>query len=281
MRAIRTYIRTLTSSSTDPRYYIDVIFARFSFSAKFYAISFVFVTLLNLFILYWHQLPTFINGVDKETASFISQLPELSRLRFDGGHIQFEQISLPFTITASSTLTDQGFPKSFIILTTTESPSADAFFTLTPSRIYTHLSRDTEGVEYTKALGTTPWSLTPNQLSGKQKEWITDLMESRGVFLLIASPFLYVWYALSSLLLLLFLSFFSSTLGWMMGIRLSLGKIIQVGLHAMVVAQFVDVIGQLIMPSADVSLIVPAYVGIIFLVFLSLRRLPKIEIRKT
>lgn len=250
MSFLSTYARTLIKSASEPRYYADILVTKLAFSIKFFLASSALLAILGATWFGLHDLPVVIKAVDTQTTAQLSKLPDNTFITYSNGTLSTKGIPLPYNVTTSDWSLHVG-DKTLVVTSAMDD-------TLTQTLKWSDI-------------WDSGWTLNKTQLEGKQREVITSLHRWSTPAILAAVPFFFFLSIVGNLITLFILGVFMNTLGWLLGIRLTLLKTLQLGLHAIVVANVVDFARQILLPTSSFSLIIPAFLGIMVLVLLTLR----------
>lgn len=275
MRKLSRYWQALYKSLSEPSFYVVIFRAPFWWSVRFYLLSLLLLTLIDTLYIRIHQVPIWTAQVKQEATALINQLPSEAAFSYNGQRLASSGFNPPFTLKATSDLENAGFPNNLIVINGEDKADSQAFLTITPFHLYSQASTGNNGMALNSIFDNNQWSLTREQLRSKAGETLQELSALATPALLLLLPFIYLGNLIAQLILLLILSLFASTVGWLLGIHMSLKKIFQLGLHAIVAASLFDFVAHVLFPVSNVSILVPAYLGIMVLVFLHFRSYSK------
>lgn len=270
MKKLRAFFYTLSKSASEPAYYFDILKTKFAFSFKFYIILLLLLSIVDVVLFRLRDVPQLLTTIESESGHMVNQLPGTLRLSYTQGTLTPTGITLPFTIYSSEALQKYSIPKSLLSLSKDELPVANTLVTLTPTRAL--IQSDGGQTEYKTIFESESWSLTKNQLEEKRKEFMTLLPTLANFMTVAAVPFWFIGLLVGTTFTLFFLTIITNSFGWIIGIRISLVKTLQLGMHAIGIATLIDVIKFALLPTTDVSLVIPGYLGIMTLALWSLRK---------
>ncbi|PWU23825.1 hypothetical protein C5B42_01525 [Candidatus Cerribacteria bacterium 'Amazon FNV 2010 28 9'] len=269
IRKLRTYIRTLIKSASEPSYYREVLQAKVWFSVQFFLVSVVLATIGLIIVLRLYDVPMMLSTTKTSASDIIAQLPDTTFFSYTNNTLTTQGLTLPFTFTSPSELTNLGAPKNIAVITSEDHAQSSALFTITPHAIYAD-GDDTEKMTYDTIFDSN-WSAKKSDLPWFVNQNIEQVRQSSTAALLVFSPFLFIIQLLVTGFILFFFTFFASLLAWVLGIKLPFIKLIQLGLHAMSIGILIDLVPQLFGVHTSISLTGPAYIGIMLLAFFSIR----------
>ncbi len=267
MRLLQRFVTIFVRSSTDPSYYIQVLFSRFRSSVLF----FVGVTaLLSLFtVLYWRlvKFPVFYNLVQTETTTVFSKLPDSFFARYENSQLSLEGVPLPVRIESSKELQKTGV--SPLLVTFDDPDQKEALLRLRQEDFSITLPAETgltsRSVPY-KDFASENFTFTKGQLEGRIKDELAAIPTMMNVMSVVFLPLYFAFFTISLLIAILFLSLLAHSLVWFVGIRMRFLKMLQLCLHAGAIAAMVEEVRKVLYPSTFVSLFWPSLLAIMLLV---------------
>lgn len=276
MKKLRTFWHVLTKSTSDPAYYIEVLRSPLFFSVKFFLFLLLLLSVCDVVVFRVREIPLFITSLTKESEHALSQLPDTFTVAYTpDGKLSTQGVARPFAVASSSEFAELSGQKTFLTLTKDETPDPSSLISLTPTQIDIHsnigLSDASRPMLYKELFDSQAWSLTKKQIEEKRTQLIQSLPAMATLFTFFAVPVLFLAMICATALTLFVLTILAHSCAWIMGIHMPFIKTFQLGLHAIAVATLVDVAKYALYPHADVSLVIPAYLGIMSLVLWSLK----------
>lgn len=272
---VKTYLRSLLGSATDPTYYLSVLTTKLSFSLKFFLVSLAIVAPLDVFIIRTRDVPKIATALKIETLAVLQALPDEFEVKYKDNRLELAGVNLPLQIPTQNKESVLGLKSNFVTLTQSEERDESSTLTFSPTKMYVNSLEVTplsfEQIAYTDLLGKNSFSLGKKQITDIVKAFWRDAPQVISLFSVLAVPLWFVGLLVSSLLMLFLLTIIANSLTWMLALRLPLAKTAQLGLHALAVATYLDVIKFVLYPGTHFSLVVPAYCGIMAIVLLTLR----------
>ena len=276
MKKLRTFWYVLTRSASDPAYYSDVLRTKMSYSLKFFFLLLFLLSIVDCILFRMRDIPKLISDIDQESTHLVLQIPDSFSVAYSpNGTLTTHGITLPFTFGAGDIAKSYGSTQGLVTIAANETPVPTSFVTLTPTRIIPQ--GDSTSLEKPRVIvlkdvfETTPWSLNKKQIEEKRVQFIASLPKLSTILMGFIFPFWYTGMLLATLVTLFVLTILANSFAWIMGIRMPLIKTFQLGLHAIGVATLLDVVKYALLPQSNISLVIPAYLGIIVLVFWSFK----------
>jgi len=288
MNMLRTFFKTLARTFTDPKYYQDIIAAAASFSFKYF---FFFYLLLAVAITTYTSvnfLPTIGEYADQAIDDVVNLYPDDLVLTLDGGQLATEGVAEPIIFGLPSEA-DIGLPEEEIENLLVIDTSADvgdinnykAFILLTKTDA---VMRSDESLSAYRVI---PLSEISSQMPDKilklDKPFIDQQMPQINQALdqlmkmlpWLVFLFLAAWLPISRLFYLLLMSLVTWALASMFGRGLNYGKVFQIGLHTVTIADGVTKLQRLIYPSLFPFLFTLAFLGTTVIALFALKPIKK------
>lgn len=250
MKWIKSFWQILIKSASEPTFYLYILRMKFISSLGFYLFLFLLLTFVDVGIVRFREVPRVTSEITTAIKTNLNELPNDFKLTYKDGTLNFSNPQLPYRI--------KGINNIDATLTSTQLVVGESNLTL----------KD--------VLDTGDFTLTKPQLSGKLQEFLNALPQITNALTLIGIPFWFISLTTTTTLTLVFLSFLTNSIFWILGIRLPFIKTFQLGIHAIAVATLLDVIKFAIYKDVSVSLVIPAYLGIMGLVILTLKTIKPI-----
>lgn len=272
---VKTYLRSLLGSATDPTYYLSVLTTKLSFSWKFFLVSLAIVAPMDVFIIRTRDVPKIATALKIETLAVLQALPDEFEVKYKDNKLELEGVNLPLQIRTQNKESVLGLKSNFVTLTQSDEKDESSTLTFSPTKMYVNSIEATplsfEDVAYTDLLGKNGFSLGKKQITDIVKAFWQDAPQVITFLAILAIPIWFIGLLVSSFLMLFLLTLITNSLAWMLALRLPLTKTAQLGLHALAIATYLDVIKFVLYPGLHFSLVVPAYCGIMVIVLLTLR----------
>lgn len=275
MKVFTTFFQVLFSSASDPDFYIGLLITKFRRSLGFFLTLILILAILDIAIFRFREVPKIISGIELASLQMADSLPKDFTLTYDGGVAKVKGVALPYIVKSPAIARDAGFGDNFMVFQNQKSEDPKAFAKITNTELVLEGSPSLPLKQSTHKLkdlfGNQTFNLDKTAIQYARAQFISDLPNLANILSLLAIPFWFVGLFLTTTITLALLSLFTNTFAWAMGIHLPFTKTFQLGLHAIGVATFLDVVKYLLLPASDVSLVIPGYIGIMGLVFWRLR----------
>lgn len=274
-----TYLYTLWNTLTNPKYYIDVLNAKLSFSVRFTLLSYLFWAGLTMVSFALIELPQLRPTLNRYLEQVVTEFPAELSIRWNG--LQLETPPTPTRLSfALPALPDPtGLPGQLLLIdpTITEvnqvpSLSRDQAAAVVVGRQELYVSQPSGGwtsLSLVDVLGTDSFTITRQSLVDQQSRYqqllnqvLHWLPAAVGlVFLLFSLPLRLLNLLLDSLLIWLMVRLFR--------LPLNFAKVMQLSLHAAVAAELIAVLTARF--AAGLPMFTIAFWGYILLVYWQLR----------
>lgn len=284
----RTYLRTLLQTFSSPRYYLDVLNAPFSFSFRFYLLSYFCLTIIASLLFFTIDLPRYQHRIDQGLQELQASYPPSLTVTWTGKELQ----------TNSPEPIEVKYPSFF--QTSKQLPATFGFVlpqVNDPSQITSAISKSTWWVISRHAIyvpdGVGSWSEFPLQelLEPLQPLTITqqNLPEHLGQLKTFAQQsltffsFLYpvIWFIFFTITRFMMLFIYSFVIMFFLRImnkNFPFMKIVQIALHVSIVSEAVLLFSHYAVPQAEAPMyLVTFWAYIIFIMsnLWNVKQIPK------
>lgn len=270
MKWLKNFFRIFTLSASEPSYYLHVLRAPFFQSLKFYLLALLLLSVVDVAVFRFRETPALLSDLSTQANQSLNALPENFQASFTGSTLTLKNITLPYTIPATSRLQNRLNIASLLTLTASESAISSSFATLTPTQLIvtgsTELPISEARFALSDMIGSNSGSWDKKALISQTNEMINSAPQTINWLTLLAIPFWFIGLILTTTLTLLFLTLLANSFMWLLKIQIPYLKTLQMGLHAMSVATAIDVVKFMLFPGVNFSLVIPAYLGIMILV---------------
>jgi hypothetical protein len=288
---IQTYLHSLFNTFSSPRYYLDVLNTRFSFSVRFFIISYALLSLISTGLFWSVSLPKFQQQVKVNLAQAIQSYPQDLVISWDKNHLQTNS-STPIEVPYPSFLRQSNLPNSFGYIAPQVTQISDIKSVLPQSSLFVVGER-----ELYLATAQGGWSAKPlNQMVGFDESFtidqetapllISDAMlffnELAGVVKVVYPVFIFLFLLVTRTISLMISSLLLYFMYRLLQRPFTFRKTLQLSLHIAVVAELVHIITSQFFPMSSLdmfSITYWVYALIISAVLWNLRSIPTIRMR--
>jgi hypothetical protein len=139
----RTFLHTFWQTISSPRYYLDILNAPLTFSARFFLMSYVLLSIVATGLFVFVDMPRIKQRTDQAIGEFQQHFPEDLEVRWTGEELQ-TNASSPATVRYPSFIDSKDLPANFgyVLPTVTEADQlaeklpTSAWWAITPQKLF-------------------------------------------------------------------------------------------------------------------------------------------------
>ncbi len=244
MQKLKTYVRALLASLSNPDYYFLVLKTKFQVSVFFFVITLALVSGLTAIWGGLYTWPAIVTTIQETGNDFLGQVPEDAKFQYKEGTLS-TTIDLPFVIESPKALSDFEFPKQFAGINSKDE-ALESFLTFSPKSVFVRSQGQVDSIHYTDIVTEDAASFTKKDLVTLLGTVTSFMRKNAWQIVTFLSAIWFVSKIVSGLLLIALYTFIVQSIGWVIGVRLKYWQVFRWGLHIYPIAVAVDFISSIL-----------------------------------